>query len=90
MAKGIATENFDKLEVASEDELRAWLSVNHAQEQSIWLVTFKSTVPSKYLSREAALGELIAHGWIDGVRRKLDDDRTMQLISPRSALPCVG
>ena len=90
MAKGIATENFDKLEVASEDELRAWLSVNHAQEQSIWLVTLKSTVPLKYLSREAALGELTAHGWIDGVRRKLDDNRTMQLISPRSALPCVG
>ena len=90
MAKGIATENFDKLEVASQDELRAWLSVNHAQELSIWLVTFKSTVPSKYLSREAVLDELIAHGWIDGVRRKLDDDRTMQLISPRSALPCVG
>ena len=25
----------------------------------------------------------MAFGWIDGIRRKLDDDRTMQLISPR-------
>jgi uncharacterized protein YdeI (YjbR/CyaY-like superfamily) len=25
----------------------------------------------------------MCHGWIDGLRRKLDDDRTMQLISKR-------
>lgn len=29
------------------------------------------------------LDELIAFGWIDGIRRKLDETRTMQLISPR-------
>ena len=29
------------------------------------------------------LDALIAHGWIDGRRLKLDPDRTMQLIAPR-------
>jgi len=29
------------------------------------------------------LDALIAYGWIDGIRRKLDDPRTMQLISQR-------
>jgi uncharacterized protein YdeI (YjbR/CyaY-like superfamily) len=29
------------------------------------------------------LDELLCFGWIDGLRRKLDEDRTMQLISPR-------
>lgn len=29
------------------------------------------------------LDALIAFGWIDGIRRKLDDTRTMQLIAPR-------
>ena len=29
------------------------------------------------------LDELICFGWIDGIRRKLDNERTMQLISPR-------
>ena len=29
------------------------------------------------------MDELISFGWIDGIRRKLDEDRTMQLIAPR-------
>ena len=37
----------------------------------------------KHLTTGQVLDALIAHGWIDGVRRKLDDDRVMQLISPR-------
>jgi len=29
------------------------------------------------------LDALIAFGWVDGRRKKLDDDRTMQLVTPR-------
>ncbi|MEL6721013.1 MAG: hypothetical protein AAFO82_09695 [Bacteroidota bacterium] len=43
----------------------------------------KKVEPDKYVSREEVLDELICFGWIDGIRRKLDDKRTMQLISPR-------
>lgn len=79
----IQTDNFQKLEVASQLELRSWLELNHHQQESVWLVTFKKSVPDKYLSTSAVLDELLCFGWIDGIRRKLDDDRTMQLISPR-------
>lgn len=37
----------------------------------------------KYASRDEVLDELLCFGWIDGIRRKLDDQRTMQLICPR-------
>ena len=47
------------------------------------MVTFLKIVPEKYLSTDQVLDELICFGWIDGIRRKLDDRRTMQLISPR-------
>jgi uncharacterized protein YdeI (YjbR/CyaY-like superfamily) len=40
-------------------------------------------VPEKYLSTSEVLDELLCFGWIDGIRRKLDDTRTMQLIAPR-------
>lgn len=83
MSKGIETDKFAKVEVASSEALRYWLSQHFGQEESVWLVTFKSSVPDKYVSREDVLDELIAFGWIDGIRRKLDDERTMQLISPR-------
>ncbi|MEM6907823.1 MAG: YdeI/OmpD-associated family protein [Pseudomonadota bacterium] len=82
-AKGIKTENFEKVEVASADELRGFLLENHAQEPSVWLVTYKKIQPDKYVSTGEVLDELLAFGWVDGIRRKLDDERTMQLIGPR-------
>ena len=81
----IQTEKFAKLEVTSSQGLREWLEDNHRTEDSIWLVTWKASVPDKYLSTSDVLDELVAFGWIDGIRRKLDDTRTMQLISPRKA-----
>lgn len=78
------TENFEQVEVDSAEALWTWLAANHGQGASIWLVTYKAHVPGKYLGRDAVLDALIAYGWIDGVRRKLDDSRTMQLIAPRA------
>lgn len=79
----IATDKFEKVEAASVAELRAWLEAHHTREESVWLVTWKAGVPEKYLSTGAVLDELLCFGWIDGIRRKLDRDRTMQLIAPR-------
>lgn len=77
----IKTENFDKVEITSQEELRSWLLKNHAQPESVWLVTHKKSEPDKYVSRWDVLNELICFGWIDGIRRKLDDKKTMQLIN---------
>ena len=56
---------------------------NQSQAESVWLVTYKKNRPEYYVSREDVLDELLCFGWIDGIRRKLDDTKTMQLISPR-------
>lgn len=77
------TENFDQVHIAAPEQLWDWLSLNHAQEQSVWLVTWKKETPEKYVSREQVLDALIAYGWIDGIRRQRDDGKTMQLIGPR-------
>ncbi|MEO1487725.1 MAG: YdeI/OmpD-associated family protein [Bacteroidota bacterium] len=77
------TENFAKIEIVDKAQLRKWLLKNHANSESVWLVTFKKEVGDKYVSRWDVLDELICFGWIDGIRRKLDNQRTMQLISPR-------
>jgi len=79
----IKTENFDKVEITAQEDLRSWLLTHHAQEDSVWLVTYKKSEKEKYVSRWDVLDELICFGWIDGIRRKLDDKKTMQLISPR-------
>ncbi len=79
----LKTESYEKVEVKSQEELRNWLLQNHNQDQGVWLVTYKKSEGTKYVSREEVLDELLSFGWIDGIRRKLDDMKTMQLISPR-------
>jgi uncharacterized protein YdeI (YjbR/CyaY-like superfamily) len=79
----IQTDNFEKVEIKSAEELRTWLEKNHNIAETFWLVTFKKNVPDKYVSTSEVLDELLCYGWIDGIRRKLDEERTMQLIAPR-------
>ncbi len=79
----LKTESYEKVEVKSQEEFRNWLLQNHNQDQGVWLVTYKKSEGTKYVSREEVLDELLSFGWIDGIRRKLDDRKTMQLISPR-------
>jgi uncharacterized protein YdeI (YjbR/CyaY-like superfamily) len=79
------TENFKKIFVESAVELRNWLLQNHSQEESVWLVTYKKSVADKYVSTSEVLDELLCFGWIDGIRRKLNEQQTMQLISPRKS-----
>lgn len=79
----IETEKFDKIEIESSADLRNWLSKNYLNVNSFWLVTYKKSETTKYVSRWEVLDELLCFGWIDGIRRKLDDKRTMQLISKR-------
>lgn len=76
-------ENVNVTEVTSAEQLRSWLAKNYEQESSVWLVTYKKSKPDKYVSTGEVLDELLAYGWIDGRRMKLDEHRTMQLISPR-------
>lgn len=79
----VKTENFKQLEISSPGQLRTWLEKNHAQKESIWLVTYKKDTLEKYVSKQQVLDELLCFGWIDGIARKLDESKTMQLISPR-------
>lgn len=81
----IDTDQFEKVQVSSPACLRDWLLAHHKQDKGVWLVTFKKHVDGKYVTTGEVLDALLAFGWIDGVRRKLDDNRTMQLITPRRA-----
>ncbi|MEM8980627.1 MAG: YdeI/OmpD-associated family protein [Pseudomonadota bacterium] len=71
------------LEITSSAELWSWLGENHASEESIRLITWKAANPEKYVGREDVLDALLAHGWIDGRRFVVDEDRTAQLITRR-------
>jgi hypothetical protein len=71
-------DRFERVEITSEQALWDWLGQHHERPGSVWLVTWKAAHPDRYVSREAVLDALIAHGWIDGRRLKLDDAQSAQ------------
>lgn len=75
-------DDLQRVEVKSTADLRAWLSQNHGQARSIWLVRHKKASPH-YVSYEDMVRQALCFGWIDSLPRKLDDMRTMTLLSPR-------
>jgi uncharacterized protein YdeI (YjbR/CyaY-like superfamily) len=79
----LPTSRFEQLEVTSIAQLRDWLAANHDRTEGVWLVTWMKVVPDRYVDRWDVLDELLCFGWIDGIRRKRDATRTMQLITPR-------
>ena len=80
-------DRFERVEVMSRQGLHDWLLVHHARDEAVWLVTSKKAVAHRYVPRADILDELVAFGWIDGVRRRIDDERTRQLVSPRRVQP---
>jgi uncharacterized protein YdeI (YjbR/CyaY-like superfamily) len=76
--------DYPQIEAASRAALRAWLSKHFAQSSSIWLVTYKKG-DRRYLAYNDIVEEALCFGWIDSRPRKLDDKRSMLLLSPRRA-----
>jgi uncharacterized protein YdeI (YjbR/CyaY-like superfamily) len=76
-------DELQRVEVTSSADWRKWLLDNHTQKQGIWLVRYKKPDP-RHLSWPEAVDEALCFGWIDSVPRKLDDLRSMLLVTPRN------
>lgn len=80
-------DRFAHVEVTCEQELHDWLLGHHSQHEAAWLVTWKKAVPAKYVPHEQVLDQLVAFGWTDGIRRRMNEQRSRQLVSPRRTQP---
>ena len=74
--------NFEQIEIASLAELRQWLEAHAGQTDSVWLVTWKKGDP-RYVPYTEIVDTALCYGWVDSLPRKLEDARTMLLLSPR-------
>ncbi|MBX9708136.1 MAG: YdeI/OmpD-associated family protein [Caulobacteraceae bacterium] len=81
MAK--ALDQFERIEVTTRGQWRYWLSANHPQTASVWVVTFKKGASRPRVPYDDLVEEALAFGWVDSLPRKLDEERTMLLMSPR-------
>jgi uncharacterized protein YdeI (YjbR/CyaY-like superfamily) len=64
---------------------RAWLTAHHDRESELMLRLYKTHARAKGMGYREALDEALCFGWIDGVRRALDEDSFTQRFTPRRA-----
>ena len=62
---------------------RAWLAANHDAERGVWLCSWRSVTGRPACPYADAVEEALCFGWIDSTVNVLDDDRALQLMTPR-------
>ena len=64
-------------------DLRKWLKTNHAKESELLVGFYKADSGIDGISYKDAVDEALCFGWIDAVRRRVDDDRYSIGFTPR-------
>lgn len=67
----------------SAAEFRRWLEKNHATERELLIGFYKKSANRTGLSYKEAVDEALCFGWIDGIVRRIDDERHLQRYTPR-------
>lgn len=64
---------------------RSWLEHHHTSARGVWLCSWRSHTGRPRCPYPEVVEEAICFGWIDSTSIILDDDRGLQLITPRRA-----
>jgi uncharacterized protein YdeI (YjbR/CyaY-like superfamily) len=64
---------------------RAWLAVNHGTARGVWVASWRKASGREPVRYEELVEEAICFGWIDSTVNILDDERALQLMTPRKA-----
>ena len=63
----------------------AWMKANHARETEIWVKIHKKGSGLPTVTIAQALDVVLCWGWIDGIRKALDQHSYLQRYTPRRA-----
>ena len=75
--------DFERVEFKEREAWRAWLAANHARSPGVWLIYSKKATGTSRLAYAEAVEEALCYGWIDSRPNALDEERAMQLFTPR-------
>lgn len=64
---------------------RAWLELHHADTRGVWLASWRTGTGRSRCPYPDSVEEAICFGWIDSTNAVLDDERSLQLFTPRKA-----
>lgn len=77
------SDSYEQTEITTREQWRRWLGTNHDRSPGVWVVTHNKAVGAPHVPYDDIAEEAIAHGWIDSLRRKVDDQRSRLLVTPR-------
>src|SRR3954465_13653461 len=66
-------------------QFREWLEKHHAREVEVWVGFHKKATGRPTMTWSESVDEALCYGWIDGVRKSLDNERYVIRFSPRKA-----
>mgnify|MGYP001146971591 CR=1 FL=1 len=66
-------------------DLSKWLKVNYATESELWVKIFKKNTGIQSVTWDELVIEVLCWGWIDGVKKSIDEQAYLQRITPRTA-----
>ncbi len=69
----------------TESAFENWLRRNHARETEVWLRIYKKGSGVASITSAQALDVVLCWGWIDGIRKALDERSFLQRYTPRRA-----
>ena len=69
----------------TEAAFAKWMAANHARESEIWLKIHKKGSGLPTVTSAQALDVAVCWGWIDGIRKSLDEQSFLQRYTPRRA-----
>jgi uncharacterized protein YdeI (YjbR/CyaY-like superfamily) len=64
-------------------EWRDWLDRHHGERDGVWLVSWRAPTGRARIPYEETVEEALCVGWIDSTAARLDDERHLQLFTPR-------
>jgi uncharacterized protein YdeI (YjbR/CyaY-like superfamily) len=64
-------------------DLRHWLEEHHDRTTELWVGFYRKDSGKAGITYAEALDEALCFGWIDGVRKRLDDDSYTNRFTPR-------
>ena len=71
------------LYVTERKDWRLWLKENHNKEKEIWLIYYRKSSSKPRISYNDAVEEALCYGWIDGILKRVDEEKFAQRFSPR-------
>lgn len=73
----------DILFFETPDDFREWLSKNHHQKEVQWIGYYKVAANKNSIRWEESVREALCFGWIDGLRKSIDDESYKIRFTPR-------